>query len=165
MQYRLIYFVVVILFAEPTHVLRIYDNVTQLYNRLVKSQANIANILDSINVWGNIPLYKRNEAHQKCLLNIDNRDFDCRLRAMEAINSKELIRSVMDENYCLFFDLPVLTPVHQPTDKNRLRKTILQQLDRHTTVMHENYAKPIKMVSCVYVERLVMDTMCCIGKA
>lgn len=108
------------------------EKISRLHQRLLKTQENLRNILDSINIWGNIPLYQRNETHPKRLLDIDNRAAKCKSRSMEAINSKELISFIMEENYRLFFNLPLLhpPPQPQPTGKVRLKTTILRQLDR-----------------------------------
>lgn len=108
-----------------------YTKISHLYNRINKTQENIRNIINSINIWGNIPLYQRNVTHSKHLLDIDNRTDKCKLRSTEAINSKSLIQYTMEENYRLFFDFPIMQPPLQLPCKNRLKKTILRQLDRH----------------------------------
>lgn len=134
--------------TDRIHITKIFDKISHLFNRLIRTQENIRNILDSINIWGNIPLYKRNKMHPKCLLDIANRNDKCKLRSMEAINSKALINFTMDENYRLFFDLPSLQPPQQLPDKNRLRKTILRQLDRHAVKQKNNtQPTPIEAVS------------------
>lgn len=107
-----------------------YDKISNIYNRLIKTQENVQKLLNSINIWGNIPLYQRNTASPKALLDIENRSEKCKVRSIEAINSKTLSEYTMEENYRLFFNLPSIEPPKEIPCKNRLKKTILQQLDR-----------------------------------
>lgn len=117
---------------DQERIKEIYEKITYLYDRIVKAHENVENVLESIMIWGNVPLYQRKDINStNSLLDIDERSVKCRNRSYEVGVSKKLIEYTMEENYRLLFDLPRL--VRQPAGggKNRLKKTIMRQFGRH----------------------------------
>lgn len=108
----------------------IYEKLSRLYNRIIKSHENINNMLESIRIWGKVPLYQRREGNTTSLLDIDDRSLKCKTRCVEVSNSIKLIEYTMEENYRLLFGLPSLERKRE-FGKDRLRNTIMRKFGRH----------------------------------
>lgn len=117
-------------FSDRYRVQAIYEKLSRLYNRIIKSHENIDNVLESIRIWGHVPLYQRRESNATSLLDIDDRSIKFKSRCIEVNNSKKLIEYTMEENYRLFFDLPLLERKKE-FGKDRLRNTIMRKFGRH----------------------------------
>lgn len=87
-------------------------------------------MLESIRIWGHLPLYQRRESNATSLLDIDDRSIKFKSRCIEVNNSKKLIEYTMEENYRLLFDLPLLERKKE-VGKDRLRNTIMRKFGRH----------------------------------
>lgn len=126
--------------------------VTDLYGRIKKAQGNIQNVLDSIKVWANMPFYRRKEGSGYSLLDIDDRHNNCKNRAIEVNNSRKLIEYAMEENYRLFFNMPLLKQVNSTdaNSKNRLKRTVFKQLERYPSKINKNF----KLANVVLVSKL-----------
>lgn len=110
---------------------QIHEKVTYLYGRIVKVHENVENVLESIMIWGNVPLYQRKDINSSdSLLDIDDRPAKCKSRSYEVGTSRKLIEYTMEENFRLLFDLPQLVR-QKECGKNRLKKTIIRQFGRH----------------------------------
>lgn len=108
----------------------IYEKLSRLYNRIIKTRENIDKMLESIRIWGKVPLYQRREGNATSLLDIDDRSLKCRTRCIEVTNSIKLIQFTMDENYRLLFGLPSLERKRE-FGMDRLRNTIIRKFGRH----------------------------------
>lgn len=108
----------------------IYEKLSRLYNRIIKTRENIDKMLESIRIWGKVPLYQRREGNATSLLDIDDRSLKCRTRCIEVTNSMKLIQFTMDENYRLLFGLPSLERKRE-FGMDRLRNTIIRKFGRH----------------------------------
>lgn len=117
-------------FSDRIRVQMIYEKLSCLYNRIIKSHENINNVLESIRIWGHVPLYQRRESNATSLLDIDDRLMKFKSRCIEVNNSKKLIEYTMEENYRLLFDLPLLERKKE-FGKDRLRNTIMRKFGRH----------------------------------
>lgn len=116
---------------DRASITQIHEKITYLYDRIVKAHENVGNMLESIGIWGNVPLYQRKDSNSSnSLLDIDERIAKCKNRSYEVGTSRKLIEYTMEENYRLLFDLPRLTR-HKQCGRNRLKKTIIQQFGRH----------------------------------
>lgn len=109
---------------------QIHEKVFHLYNRIKRAHGNVENVLESIIIWGKVPLYQRKECSTNSLLDIDDRTVQCKNRTSEVNNSTKLIEYMMEENYRLLFDLPLLERKKE-FGKNRFRKTIIRQFGKH----------------------------------
>lgn len=89
-------------------------------------------MLESIRIWGHVPLYQRRESNATSLLDIDDRSMKFKSRCIEVNNSKKLIEYTMEENYRLLFDLPLLERKKE-FGKDRFRNTIMRKFGRHQT--------------------------------
>lgn len=108
------------------------EKITYLFDRIVKAHENVDNVMESIAIWGNVPLYQRKDATStNSLLDIDDRSAICKNRSYEVGTSRKLIEYTMEENYRLLFDLPRLVRQPKGCGKNRLKKTIIRQFGRH----------------------------------
>lgn len=117
-------------FSDRLRVQSTYEKLSRLYNRLIKSHENIDNVLESIRIWGHVPLYQRRESNSASLLDIDDRSMKFKTRCIEVNNSKKLIEYAMEENYRLLFDLPLFERKKE-FGKDRLRNTIMRKFGRH----------------------------------
>lgn len=112
---------------DSDRIKEIHGKMTNLYERMVKAHENVDNVLESIAIWGNVPLYQRKDVNAtNSLLDIDDRATKCKNRSYEVSTSKKLIEYTMEENYRLLFDLPRLVR-NKDNGKNRLRRTIMRQ--------------------------------------
>lgn len=116
-------------FPDQHRVHAIYEKLSRLYSRIIKSHENIDNVLESIRIWGHVPLYQRRESNATSLLDIDDRSIKFKSRCIEVNNSKKLIEYTMEENYRLLFDLPLLERKKE-FGKDRLRNTIMRKFGR-----------------------------------
>lgn len=105
------------------------DRIGQLYQRIARAHENVEAIVESIMIWGQVPLYQRRESSVNSLLDIEDRSSKQRNRSFEVKTSKKLIEQLMEENYRLLFDLSCPEP-NKGHGKERLRKTIIRQLGR-----------------------------------
>lgn len=87
-------------------------------------------MLESIRIWGKVPLYQRREGNATSLLDIDDRSVKCKTRCVEVSNSIKLIEYTMEENYRLLFGFPSLERKRE-FGKDRLRNTIMRKFGRH----------------------------------
>lgn len=108
----------------------IYEKLSHLYNRIIKTHENINNMLDSIRIWAKVPFCKRQEGTATTLLDIDDRSLKCSTQCGEVNNSKKLIEYTMEENYRLLFGLPSLERKRE-FGKDRFRNTIIRKFGRH----------------------------------
>lgn len=129
-----------------------FDKLTNLYERIKRAKDNIQNVLDSIKVWANVPFYKRKEGSGQSLLDIDDRQNNCKNRAIEVNNSKKLIEYAMEENFRLFFNLPLLKQLNntESNSKNRLKRTVFKQLERYPSKIN----KSLRLACVVLVNNL-----------
>lgn len=116
--------------SDQNYVKMIYEKLSRLYHRIIKTHENINNLLESIRIWGKVPLYQRREGNATSLLDIDDRSLKCKTRCVEVSNSKKLIEFTMEENYRLLFGLPSLERKKE-FGKDRLRNTIIRKFGRH----------------------------------
>lgn len=116
--------------SDQNCVQTIYAKLSRLYNRIMRTHDNIDNMLESIRIWGRVPLYQRRESNANSLLDIDDRSLKCKTRCIEVNNSKKLIEFIMEENYRLLFDLPLLERKKE-YGRDRFRNTIIRKFGRH----------------------------------
>lgn len=116
--------------SDQNRVRTIYEKLSGLYHRIIKTHENINNMLESIRIWGKVPLYQRREGNATSLLDIDDRSLKYRTRCVEVNNSKKLIDYTMEENYRLLFGMPLLERKKE-FGKDRLRNTIIRKFGRH----------------------------------
>jgi dynein heavy chain, axonemal len=90
---------------EQSYIDEMYNAIKGLKLRVEKTKTNIVKITTSIRSWGRIPLYERKDSGK--LLNLDDRSTKVPKRMQECNESKLLIEQVMDENFRLFFKLPI----------------------------------------------------------
>lgn len=92
---------------DPEYIDECYDMVKDYYERVLRAQANVQRILDSINSWGSVPLFQRKDGLTDTLLDIHAREVQLESRLRKCLVSKRMLeRVVMDENYRLFFNVP-----------------------------------------------------------
>lgn len=118
--------------SDQNCVKTIYEKLSRLYNRIIKSHENLNNMIESIRIWGKVPLYQRREGNVTSLLDIDDRSLKCKTRCAEVSNSKKLIEYTMEENFRLLYGLPSLERKKE-FGKDRLRNTIIRKFGRHQT--------------------------------
>lgn len=116
--------------SDQNCVKTIYEKLSRLHHRIIKTHENINNLLESIRIWSKVPLYQRREGNATSLLDIDDRSLKCKTRCVEVSNSKKLIEFTMEENYRLLFGLPSLERKKE-FGKDRLRNTIIRKFGRH----------------------------------
>lgn len=92
-------------FLGPGYVKYIYDNIQDLYKRILKTQQNVQKILKNIQSWGTVPLYQRKNGNVQQVLDTDNLKEQFLARTVKIADTKDLICYVIEENYRLFFDL------------------------------------------------------------
>ncbi|XP_076257481.1 dynein beta chain, ciliary-like [Rhynchophorus ferrugineus] len=91
---------------DPGVILKLFDQVKNLTNRVKQAQANVKNLLSDINTWAQQPLFERKDCKKENLLQLDDRAERLQKRKDQVIaSSAELVR-VIDENYLLFFNEP-----------------------------------------------------------
>lgn len=76
-----------------------------LHSRILRAQANLANLQRKLNEWALVPVLVRKDNKPKHLLAIAERKetFEKRYRQVAA-DAEELMR-ILEENYKLYFDL------------------------------------------------------------
>lgn len=100
-----------ILHIDPTYVEKIYEKLKDIYERVIKSQANVEKILKHIDGWGTKPLFERKDQNNEALLDIANRDELLNSRLKQCIESKRLIdKIIIEDNFRLFFNMPSSCP-------------------------------------------------------
>lgn len=70
---------------------------------MLTTKDNIKIIQKNIESWGNIPLYERKDGNLG-LLNITDRIEKVNTRHLKCIESQELIKFIMEDNFRLFFN-------------------------------------------------------------
>lgn len=85
--------------------------VKDYYERVMKAQENVQKVLDSINAWGETPLFTRKDNQTDTLLDIAPHDSLINSRLRRTLTSNRLAEKVMlDENYRLYFNVPPSCP-------------------------------------------------------
>lgn len=87
-----------------------FELVKQLYDRVKRAQDNVKNICEIINSWGLVPLYERKEGRKDALIDLDNKIDKINKRYELVRNTHSEILKVMEENFLLFFNLPLPVP-------------------------------------------------------
>ncbi|XP_008208864.1 dynein beta chain, ciliary-like [Nasonia vitripennis] len=84
---------------------KLHDMTGSLHSRILRAQANLANLQRKLNEWALVPVLVRKDNKPKQLLAIVDRKetFEKRYRQIAA-DAEELVR-VLEENYKLYFDL------------------------------------------------------------
>jgi dynein heavy chain, axonemal len=90
---------------EQSYIDEMYNVIKGLKLRIEQSKTNLGKITSSIRSWGRIPLYERKDVGK--LLNLDDRITKVPKRMQECNESKLLIEQMMDQNFRLFFNLPI----------------------------------------------------------
>lgn len=127
----------------------LYETLSNLYHRIIKTHENIANMLDSIRIWGKVPLYQRREGNATSLLDIDERSLKCKTRCVEVNNSKKLIEYTMEENYRLLFGLQSLEKKRE-FGMDRLRNTIKRKFGRQAKDKIERFPSVVRHSRNIY---------------
>lgn len=117
-------------YSDQNRVRTLLTKLSRLYHRIIKTHENIDSMLESIRIWGKVPLYQCREGNATSLVDIDDRSLKCKTRCVEVNNSKKLIEYTMEENYRLLFGMPLLERKKE-FGKDRLRNTIIQKFGRH----------------------------------
>jgi dynein heavy chain, axonemal len=101
---------------EQTYIEKLYNILKDLYRRVQKTKSNVDNIKESIRSWGTIPLYERKDGAKTTLLNLDDRSTKIPKRMQDCAATKNYIEQVMDENFRLFFKLPIKSEEESVTE-------------------------------------------------
>lgn len=83
----------------------------QLYKRTKLAHEKVRTIMDKMHTWCNEALFKRREATEEdhsILLNVDDRAKIVADRYKVCSETQELVRTVMQENYCLLKDVHII---------------------------------------------------------
>lgn len=102
---------------EQTFIDQLYDKLFNLHSRVLRAQANVKKIQNSIRSWGKTPLYERLNGDTSSLINIENRVLIVQRRLEACLETKKMVDKVMDENFKLYFDyLVALSEEKQSTE-------------------------------------------------
>lgn len=102
---------------EYVHI--IYDRLQSLYQRLMKCQKNIHDILEKIKSFGQRPLYERRDGKPDTLIMLDDAEARLAERAVNCGETQMLIDVVMDENFKLLFNTEksIVSPIGEAFEK------------------------------------------------
>lgn len=84
----------------------IFHKLKRLYDRILQTQANIAGLLEEIELWGYEPLFIRKDGNKKGLLQTDDRAERVQRRYDIIVTTSKRAQEAIKENYRLFFNIP-----------------------------------------------------------
>lgn len=88
----------------------LYAKIKQLVDRVVRAQQNIKELETTIETWSTLPLFERRDGKKENLLNIDDRTERIQRRYEQIEQTSKSIASLLEENYKLFFNIPLIEP-------------------------------------------------------
>lgn len=95
----------------------VYENIQKLHKRITMVQGNVKNILNSINEWGSVPMYKRKDGNRKLCLDIVHAEKQMKIQNDRIDITKELIQRGMQENFNLFFNFSCIADGNESNDR------------------------------------------------
>lgn len=96
-----------------------FDLIKSYYDRVMKAQENIEKIVSNLNALGVIPLFVRKDNTTDALLDIGNREWNVAIRLRRLLQLNRMAEKVvMDENYRLYFNVPLSCPCSSDSEKS-----------------------------------------------
>lgn len=94
---------------EEVYIIDVHSDLQNLNERVLKAKDNIEKVIKSLRGWGNKPMYKRHE--KGGLMKPEEFETFIGVRQSYVMETKLLIEDVVDENFRLFFKLPLKRPM------------------------------------------------------
>lgn len=104
---------------DQAYITDLHSDVKNLHTRLMKTKENIEKIQKSLKNWGDHPMYQRHEGLTTSLMLPEDFPGMILKRQNHCHDSKKLIDEVMDENFRLFFNLPLKPQVKKAEASKR----------------------------------------------
>lgn len=92
---------------ERVYIDDLHEDLKNLNFRVIQTKTNLEKIIKSLRKWGTQPMYVRHENINTNLMWPEDFPAIIEKRRKFCLNSKELIDEMMDENFRLFFNLPL----------------------------------------------------------
>jgi dynein heavy chain, axonemal len=100
----------------------LHADIKNLHTRTMKTKENVEKIITSLKVWGSLPMYIRHDGINTNLMQPEDFILMIYKRQQDCKASKRLIDEVMDENFRLFFNLPLRPTENLPETPPRRTK-------------------------------------------
>lgn len=89
---------------------QLYEKTKQLVERVKQTQNNVTSLIESIDAWALVPLFERKDGKKENLLNIEDRAERIQRRYEQIEQTSRKFSSLLEENYKLFFNIPLEDP-------------------------------------------------------
>lgn len=113
---------------EEIYIKDLHGDLQNLNERVLKTKENINRIITSLRSWGDIPMYQRKNGQPNELMNVEGFADDIANRQSDVTKTKELILDIVDENFRLFFNLPLKKPKLKKRESSG-RKSFLESIE------------------------------------
>ncbi|XP_070509872.1 dynein beta chain, ciliary-like [Chironomus tepperi] len=95
---------------EEVYIMDLHGDLQNLNERVLKAKGNVDKIIKSLKTWGDRPMYVRQDSDSHELMYPDKFDDFIKQRQHDVMSTKQLIDEIVDENFRLFFNLPLKKP-------------------------------------------------------
>lgn len=95
---------------EEVYIMDLHSDLQNLHERVLKAKENVNTIIKSLKSWGDHPMYMRQDGDPHALMYPDKFDDFIVTRQEDVLRTKRLIDDIVDENFRLFFNLPLKKP-------------------------------------------------------
>jgi len=95
---------------EEVYIMDLHSDLQNLHERVLKAKENVNTIIKSLKSWGDHPMYMRQDGDPYALMYPDKFDDFIVTRQEDVMRTKRLIDDIVDENFRLFFNLPLKKP-------------------------------------------------------
>lgn len=92
---------------EEVYISDLRDDLQSLEERVQRAKNNVEKIIKSIKSWGSTPMYERQGGDANSLMNPDNFHAFISRRQHDVLETTQLLKVVVDENFRLYFNLPL----------------------------------------------------------
>lgn len=113
---------------EEVYIMDLHGDLQNLNERVLKAKANVDKIIKSFKSWGDKPMYMRKDGNPYELMYPDNFDEFIIQRQQDEICTKQLIEEIVDENFRLFFNLPLKKPATKKRESG-IKKSFLESFE------------------------------------
>lgn len=114
---------------NQTYISDLHSDIKSLHVRSVLTKENITKIIKSLKSWGSLPMYFRHEGVKTALMMPEDFEAMMHRRHADCQRSKKLIDFIMDENFRLFFGLPLKTHVKKTTEQVVVKRQVVETIE------------------------------------
>jgi dynein heavy chain, axonemal len=100
---------------DEVYIKDLHDDLQNLNERVLKAKENVDKIIKSLKSWGDRPMYKRHDSDPNNLMIPDEFNGFIFERQTDVLTTKQLIDEIVEENFRLFFNLPLKKPGNRKT--------------------------------------------------